>query len=231
MARGTLVLVVLTVLLAGCVGGVKVDDGATTVATTSSSGTGSGGGGSGGGGSGGSSADLEPGSWNVLEFGQPATYTYDIFVEGDGEGSLVLDVQEVDGDSITVRAVYELGQERHESTVTGTKETVQSQLYANPAGILLLTTMLTPSAWYGGQELEVGSGWSYQTQAGSASFEVTGVETYAGVDCFDSEMVVDGTTLHEGCFSPGLGLAPYTAYYDEDGSLSMEMALVSYEPN
>ncbi len=220
-------LVVLTVLLAGCVGGVGVDSDSTPTATPTSSGS-NGGGGSGGGGS---SGDLEPGSWEVLEFDQPATYTYDIFVEGEGEGSLVWDVQSVDGDTITVRTVYDLGGERFESTVTGTRETVQSQLYANPAGILLLTTMFTPSAWYAGQELEVGSGWSYQTAEGSASFEVTGVDTYAGVDCFASEMQVDGTVLYEGCFSPDLGLAPYTAYYNEDGSLSMEMVLVSYEQN
>ena len=56
-----------------------------------------------------------------------------------------------------------------------------------------------------------------------------GIETYAGVDCFASEMRVDGTVLYEGCFSPDLGLAPYTAYYNEDRSLSMEMVLVSYE--
>jgi hypothetical protein len=229
MARWTLVLVVLTVLLAGCVGGVNVDDDSTTVATTSSSGgSGSGGGGSGGGSSNG---DLEPGTWSVLDFDQPATYTYDIFVEGDGEGSLVWDVQSVDGDTITVRTVYELGGERFESTITGTRETVQSQLYTNPAGVLLLTTMLTPSAWYADRELEVGSGWSYQTPEGSSSFEVTGVDTHAGVDCFASEMRVDGTVLYEGCFSPDLGLAPYTAYYNEDGSLSMEMVLVSYEQN
>ncbi|MFD1645620.1 hypothetical protein [Haloarchaeobius litoreus] len=230
MARLPVALVVLTVLLAGCVGGgVGVDS--TETGTPTSSGGGSGGGNGGGGGGGGGSGDLEPGSWNVLEFDQPATYTYDIYVEEEGSGTLVWDVQEVDGDTITIRTVYELGEERYESTVTGTKETVQSQLYANPAGILLLTTMFTPSAWYGGQELEVGSGWSYQTQEGSASFEVTGVQTYAGVDCFYSEMIVDGTTLHEGCFSPDLGLAPYTAYYNEDGSLSMSMELVSYERN
>ena len=228
MARKTLVLVVLTVLLAGCVGGGNVDDSATTVATTSSS-AGSGGDGSSGSGGGGSSADLEPGTWSVLTFDRPATYTYDIFAEGDGEGSLVWDVQSVDGDTITVRTVYELGGERSESTITGSRETVQSQLYANPAGVLLLTTMFTPSAWYAGQELEVGSGWSYRTGEGSSSFEVTSIDTYAGVDCFASEMRVDGTVLYEGCFSPDLGLAPYTAYYNEDRSLSMEMVLVSYE--
>lgn len=232
MARWTALLVVLTVLLAGCVGGVNVDADSTPTAnpTTSGGSGGSGGGGSGSGG-GGSSGDLEPGSWELLEFEEPATYTYDVFVEGDGEGQLIWDVQSVDGDTITVRTVYELGGERFESTVTGTRETVQSQLYTNPAGILLLTTMFTPSAWYAGQELAVGSGWSYQTGEGSASFEVTGVDTRAGVDCFASEMRVDGTVLYEGCFSPDLGLAPYTAYYNEDGSISMEMVLVSYERN
>lgn len=237
MARKTVLLLVLTVLLAGCVGGIGgTSDSTATTATTADTGGsgsggsgGSGGGGSGSGGSGGGSGDLQPGTWDLLEFDQAATYTYDIFMEDQGHGTLVFDVQSVEGDSVTVRTVYDLDGDHYESTISGTRDMVQSQLYTNPAGAILLVTMFTPATWYADQRLEVGSGWSYQTQDGSASFDVTGVETYAGVDCYRSEMRVDGEMLYEGCFSPDLGLAPYTAYYNDDGSLAMEMELVSYE--
>ncbi|WP_435347487.1 hypothetical protein [Haloarchaeobius sp. HRN-SO-5] len=222
MTRRTVLtaMVVVCVLLAGCVSGGG------DVPTTSTAGSdGNGGDGSG------DSSTLDGGSWALLEFDRPATYTYDVYVEGEGSGTLVWDVQEVDGDTVTVRTVYEMGDERYESTVTGTKETVEGQLYSTPAGILVVTTMFTPSTWYAGQDLRVGTQWSYQTAEGSASFEVTGVESYGDVDCYRSEMRVDGSVLYEGCFAPDLGLAAYTAYYDEDGSLSMEMELVSYEPN
>ncbi|WP_267640052.1 hypothetical protein [Haloarchaeobius amylolyticus] len=234
--NGRLVLAVvlaLTVLSAGCLSG---DTGADVTTTPTTAGSGGGGDGSGdgagdGSGDGGPVSSLQPGEWTVFDFDEPATYTYDVYMEGEGDGQLVWDVQSVDGDTVTVRMVYDVAGERFESTVTGTKETVQSQLYTNPAGILLVTTMFTPATWYAGQDLSEGTKWSYTTQDGSASFAVTGTDTYANVECYASEMTVDGQVLHAGCFAPQLGLAPYSAYYNEDGTLSMEMTLVSYEKN
>ncbi|MCT9097214.1 hypothetical protein [Haloarchaeobius sp. HME9146] len=221
---------------AGCLsGGTGGDADPTDTQSPGDAGDGAGGSGDGDAGDGdtgsGDSSSLQPGEWTVFDFDEPATYTYDVYMEGEGEGELIWDVQSVDGDTVTVRMVYDVAGERFDSTITGTKETVQSQLYTNPAGILLVTTMFTPATWYAGQDLSEGTKWSYTTQDGSASFAVTGTNTYANVECYTSEMTVDQQVLHEGCFAPQLGLAPYTAYYNEDGSLSMEMKLVSYEKN
>jgi hypothetical protein len=100
-----------------------------------------------------------------------------------------------------------------------------------PAGGLLVLTLYTPMGWYGGYDLAVGNEWSITTEDGTAEFRVTGTGSYAGVQCYATEMTIDGTTQHEACLSPELGLAPYSAWYDEDGTLVMEIELVSYEEN
>lgn len=169
--------------------------------------------------------------WEPFAFDQPARYEYEVFMEGDGTGSIVWDVQSVSDGEYTVQLIYEMDGERFETTATGTKDTVVQQFYANPGGILLVTTMSQPAAWYEGRELSTGTKWSYTTPQGSASFAVTGTDTVAGVDCWTSEMRINGSVYHEACFSPDLGLAPYAAYYGEDGTLEMSLTLVAYEKN
>lgn len=44
-------------------------------------------------------------------------------------------------------------------------------------------------------------------------------------------MTIDGDRRHEGCFSPDHGLAPYSAWYDENGGLQMKFEMVNFEEN
>lgn len=242
-ARFVLVVVVL-VLTAGCLtggsGGVPESDGAG--GDGGDGGAGDGDAGDGATGDGGDSSDGDApdssdggeaasGEWEPFAFDTPARYEYDVFIEGDGEGTIVWDVESVDDGEYTVTLVYEMGDERYESTATGTKDTVVQQFFTNPGGIVLVTTMSQPAIWYEGRDLTTGTKWSYSTPQGSASFAVTGTDTYAGVDCWTSEMKINESVFHEACFSPDLGLAPYAAYYGEDGTLEMSLTLVSYEEN
>lgn len=182
--------------------------------------------------SGDDSSSADDVAWQAFEFDHPATYTYDTFMSGDGEGTLVWEVTEVNGDEVTVSVDYQAGETSYQSTVSGTKDTVRGQLMMSPAGSFLIVSIFSPTlAYYEDQTLEVGQGWSYSTQEGSASFEITGKDTYAGIDCYASEMKVDGNLLHEGCFSSDLALATYTAYYEENGELTAKMELTSYEAN
>ena len=238
-ARFVLVVAVL-VLTAGCLtgggGGVPESDG--------SSGDGAGDGGSGDGGDGANGGDSSDGDaldssdggemsgeWEPFAFDSPARYEYAVFMEGDGEGTIVWDVESIDDGEYTVTLVYEMGDERYETTATGTKDTVVQQFFTNPGGIVLVTTMSQPAVWYEGRDLSTGTKWSYSTPQGSASFAVTGTDTYASVDCWTSEMRINDSVFHEACFSPDLGLAPYAAYYGEDGTLEMSLTLVGYEEN
>jgi len=172
----------------------------------------------------------EPGTWTVFDFTRPGRWEYDVYLQDSGEGTVTLDVQSVSADSITVKVTTDLGEQQFQTTYTGPPESVRAQVLGNPAGVLLSTTMFAPAAWYAGRELTVGTQWSYTTSEGSASFAVTGTDSVAGVDCYRTRMQVDGTTVYESCLSPDHGLAPYTAWYAEDGTLEMEMRLRSYTP-
>lgn len=238
-ARFVLVVAVL-VLTAGCLtgGGAAPESPDASAGGDGASGDGAGGdSGSGDGASDGGSGDDAPdstdsaGEWEPFAFDQPARYEYEVFMEGDGTGTIVWDVQSVTDGEYTVTLVYEMGDERYESTATGTKDTVVQQFFTNPGGIVLVTTMSQPAVWYEGRELSTGTKWSYSTPQGSASFAITGTDTIAGVDCWRSEMKINDSVFHEACFSPDLGLAPYAAYYGEDGTLEMSLTLVDYREN
>lgn len=238
--RTVVVLVVAAVLvLAGCTGGGPAADDATVETTTTAPGGGAqadGGDGTGGdgadGGDGAGSADAAGDrTWEFMRFSEPARYTFELRSEEEpGVGTLVWDVTAIDGDAVTVTMTYEMGETRTETTVSGDSETVRSQLMMTPAGPFLIASWFSPMAgYYEDRELAVGEEWSYSTPRGSASFAVTGTETMAGVECYRSEMQVNGSVVYEGCFAPDLGVAPYTAYHDEDGTRVLAVELVAYE--
>ena len=232
MQRRSLLVValVLSVAFAGCTGGstapttTQTEGDATTVVPS-----GADGGNDGGGSGSGDTSSLDAGQWNLLSFDRPTRFTYDLYTADEGTGTLVWDVTKVEGDQVTLHLIYDLGDVHYETTTTGAAGTVNSQLFSNPAGALLLTSMVSPASAYAGRDLHVGLQWSYSSPDGSASYAVTGTDSYAGVECFTSEMRHNGSVVREDCLNPNLGLAPYTVYYDADGTVVMKMELVGYE--
>ncbi|WP_246998913.1 hypothetical protein [Halosolutus gelatinilyticus] len=169
-------------------------------------------------------------TWEPFEFDRPVAYTFDTYSADDGPGTLVWDVTGVTDDGATVTLSYETAETQFETTVTGTKDDLQSQLLLTPAGPFVLSTLFSPTmGYYEGRHLSVGEEWSYSSPDGSMRFELTERRAYAGVDCYASVTEVDEALVHEGCFSPALELAPYTVYYDENGDRAFEMTLVSLE--
>ena len=227
----TAVLVCALVVLAGC-GGTATDSGSNVSTDAESTqpaseedpgADGSDDGGSDSTGSGSGDA------WEAFDFDRPAKYTFDTYMEDQGEGELVWDMTAVSGDEVTVDLHYSAGETTVDTTVSGTKDDVQSQLILTPGGQFFLIALFSPTfAYYEDQPLSVGEGWSYTTADGSASFEITGKDTYANVECYVSEMHVDEELVHEGCFAPDLGLAPYSAYY-ESGEVTASMELTDFE--
>ncbi|EMA45408.1 hypothetical protein [Halococcus saccharolyticus] len=171
-------------------------------------------------------------AFRFLAFEQPGTYTYEVTTGGsDGQeqsGEYVIDVVQASDDQYEVQVSFSMGEMSNQQTFTGTRQAVQQQMLSSQAGAFLapLTTM---TGFYGGRPLQVGQSWSSSSQQGTVGFEVTGEDSYAGVDCFVSQASLNGTTVHEACVSPDRGLAPYTVYYDESGTLTFEMELTSYE--
>ena len=185
------------------------------------------------------------GTFRFLAFEQPGTYTYDVTfaptvrsqqgtaepVTRQGEnqsGQYVIDVVQAAENQYEVQVSLSMDGMDNQQTFTGTRTEVQQQMLSSQVGSLLapLTTM---TGFYGGRTLQAGQSWSYSTEEGTASFEVRGSDSYAGVECSVTEASVNGSVVHEACVSPDRGLAPYVAYYDESGTLTFEIELTSYE--
>ncbi|EMA52787.1 MULTISPECIES: hypothetical protein [Halococcus] len=171
-------------------------------------------------------------AFRFLAFEQPGTYTYEVTTGGaDGQkqsGEYVIDVVQAAEDQYEVQVSFSMGEMSNQQTFTGTRQAIQQQMLSSQVGAFL-APLATMTGFYGGRPLQVGQSWSYSSQQGTVGFEVTGEDSYAGVDCFVPQASVNGTTVHEACVSPDRGLAPYTAYYDESGTLTFEMELTSYE--
>ena len=185
------------------------------------------------------------GTFRFLAFEQPGTYTYEVTFaptvrsqqgtaepvtrQGENQSAeYVIDVVQAAENQYEVQVSISMDGMDNQQTFTGTRTEVQQQMLGSQVGSLLvpLTTM---TGFYQGQTLQAGQSWSYSTEEGTSTFEVTGSDSYAGVECSVTEASVNGTVVHEACVSPDRGLAPYAAYYDESGTLTFEMELTSYE--
>lgn len=224
-----------TVALAGCSGdGVLGGDGD---GDGSDDDGGSDGGGSDGGGSdddgdgsdGGGQVSAPSGTFRQFEFEAGERYEYEVFMESEGEGTFTWEVTDVTGDQITVHVVYDVGETYYESTTTGDRNTIQGQVMSSPAGSFLAVAIFSPTySYYQRDDLQVGNKWEASSPEGSSSIEIVSKDVYAGVECFASEVRSDGELVHEACVNPELGLAVYSAFYNDDGSLELEMELVDY---
>lgn len=248
-----LVIAVLAlVVVAGCTGnGNTTDDGGTTVdgattpdgttttdetttmnkttspdATTSPTGTATDG-----------TADETPDSTNEstaqythFRFEQGERYEYDVRTNGQ-EGTLVWEVTDTSGDHVTVHTSYRVGDVSFETTATGTETTIKGSLVGTPAGGFMRVGVFHPIYdHYHGHDLTVGNSWGATTSLGSATYSVTGTDSYAGVRCYTTEVRVNGVLRHEGCVSPDHGLVVYSAIYDQTGTQTVEMQLRQYDP-
>ena len=254
------ILVCLVVVLAGCTGlGGLGGSGGDETSTASNAGSGgdggsepaaSGGGnataadaGSSGGSASGSSGGAESGSSNDgaldaeeewFNLSKPGRYVFEIESAEEGTGRMAFEVTNVEDGQSTVTTNYEIGGDSAESTVTGPVGEVESQLVMSPIYGYLIAIQLGgigAGAVGGGQDLTVGDQFSQQSAEGSTKIEVTGTDSYAGIDCYVVETRINGTLNQEVCTQQAFSSAPYVAIYDENGTLSQRVELVEYERN
>ncbi len=191
-----------------------------------------GGGGDDGGGGGGGQITASSGQYNHFQFEEGERYEYEVFMQNEGQGSFVWEVQEVSGGQMTVYTEYDVGETYYESTVTGQEGRIRGQVMSTPAGSFMAVALFSPATGYYQQgTLEVGNSWEASSPEGSARFEVVRKDSYAGVGCFYSELYSDGELVHESCVNPDLGLSVYSVFYDDEtGDRELEMTLVNYSP-
>jgi hypothetical protein len=162
---------------------------------------------------------------------KPGRYVFEIESAEEGTGRMAFEVTNVENGQATVTTSYELGGDSAESTVTGPVGEVESQLVMSPIYGYLVAIQLggIGAGAVGGEDLAVGDRFSQQSAEGSMEIEVTGTESYAGVDCYVVETRINGTLTQEVCTQQAFSSAPYVAIYDENGSLDQRVELVEYE--
>ncbi len=227
MTRLVSIFVVLAVVLAGCAGfSPSVPDSGDADA----SGNGNGVSGSGNGGSDGTSEETAKNSFEPFQFERPGKYTFEVMDANKGSGKLVWDVQSIDGENVTLDSVFEFEGERQTSSMTVNRENAVAELAFSPGGQYAIQTMYSGAMSHAyGKDLKVGQSWSFTTADGSMKFEITEKRTYAGIECYYSELRLNGSVARDGCYSPDHGVAPYSAYYDETGKTLLEVKLVKYK--
>lgn len=163
---------------------------------------------------------------------KPGKYVFEIESAEEGTGKMSFETTEVSGGQATTKATYELGDDSFASTVTGPVGEVQPQLATSPAYTYLLAIQLGgigAGALSGGEDLEVGNKFSQQSSQGSMDIEVTGTDSYAGVDCYVVETRINGTLNQQVCTQQAFSSVPYFVTYDENGDLVQRVELVEYE--
>ncbi|EMA43621.1 hypothetical protein [Halococcus saccharolyticus] len=163
---------------------------------------------------------------------KPGRYVFEIESAEEGTGSMSFETTEVSNGQATVSFQYDLGEESFESTVTGPVGEVEPQIATSPAYAYLTAIRLggvTAGMLSGGEDLQVGNEFSQQSAEGSMHIEVTGTDSYAGVECYVIESRVNETLTQETCTQQAFSSAPYVAFYDENGNLEQRIELVEYE--
>jgi len=173
--------------------------------------------------------------WRPFEFTEPGTFVYDVESAGSSgmNGTLTWEIQSVSESGATVRAKLDTDQFNSETTVSGGPEELRQGLSRTPAGALLTGTLFAaPVVRTGGEEFVVGSEWSVSgPEGGSASMQVTGEDSRAGIDCRAWEYRIDGNLAAEGCASTRFQMVLYIEVYDEkSGDTEFRMELTDFIP-
>ncbi|WP_458207564.1 hypothetical protein [Haladaptatus sp. NG-SE-30] len=169
-------------------------------------------------------------AFTPFAFDHPATYTFEIRDQRERSGNLVWDVESIEGDRITMRIVFTFEGETQEKTMTFARDDAFAQVAFSPGGHYAMTTIFSSSmSSVYEKDLRVGQSWTAVSGEGTMRYDVVEKRNYAGVECYFSQIRMNGSVSMEGCYAPNHGVAPYGAYYDDSGTQLVEVKLASYE--
>jgi hypothetical protein len=124
------------------------------------------------------------------QFSEGESYTYSS--DGDTSYDLTWEVTDVTGDQLSVEITSVFGDQEQTSTFEGTQSEVYQQLSQENSFAILFLSLRISTQIAEGRTLSTGNSWTIQAEnyeIGSnaewetASVEVTGTETYSGVQC------------------------------------------------
>lgn len=169
-------------------------------------------------------------TWEHFSFSDTGTYTFDFYAEGSALSSMTLSVLEVDDQQSTIgwEMIVDGQPLGGQNTVTagGTAEEWDPMVAS-----FLSLSWFHPFAFHlSGERLEVGDGWEQTWEGETVAYELTGTDSYEGIDCITAELTQNDQLVYEACLAEEHGIAVYTAFYEEDGTIAMEQTLTSYSP-
>jgi hypothetical protein len=182
-------------------------------------------------------------------FDQPATYIYEITVSQNvpnadqpAHGRLVVAIEEVSGDMVTLTTRYEVGDETIERTFSGSQQEVAAEFGtftpSTNASLVMRTlraqTTLAITLGHSLYLVEHGFPASealsrFGEENNTVTYDAAGTDSYAGVTCSVTVFSVNGSLTAESCVSTDLGLPVYVVLYGENGTPSVRVELVEYD--
>ncbi|WP_154019004.1 hypothetical protein [Halococcus agarilyticus] len=152
-------------------------------------------------------------------------------MRGEDEGQMDWTVATASDGKRTVTFHYERGAEAFDTTLTGTQESIETELITTPARPFL-SIVLFPSVQLliGDGEPRVGDRHTFPVAGREGTLEITGTGTHLGIEGYTSVWKVDGERRYEDCVALDLGLVLSATYYSSgDTAAFLQAELVKYE--
>ncbi len=171
----------------------------------------------------------EASTWDPYNFDKEVHYKYSFSLEDDS-GILNWDVTSVSGDQVTIETEVNIeGGTTYTNSFSGDKDSVRDKLMTSPSGSFIATSLYSPMVTkFAEGELTEGNIWEVTTPQQTVKIEITGKETYSGIEGYVGQVKIDGVVVFESTIAKDLGFPTHVAGYNKDGEKEFEFVLEEY---
>jgi|AntRauTorckE6833_2_1112554.scaffolds.fasta_scaffold10277_2 hypothetical protein len=171
--------------------------------------------------------------WEPYKFHPNTTYEYDYTITDNGETTNSGRVQVEIGDP-KVTVSWNMDGSIYDTEVNQSDNILEN--YIQAVASTPLAGVLYQGQWsviFTNNELETGNSWSYESDEGTMLFEVTGKDSYAGIEGFVLEMFwqdgEEGNVTWESCITPDLPLPLMSYIHDIESDNAFHVELTDYQ--
>ncbi|MCF8307920.1 MAG: hypothetical protein K9I68_02810 [Bacteroidales bacterium] len=174
-------------------------------------------------------------TWEPYKFDPNVSFTYEFYTMENGEeqssGTIEIMIQDpaVEVNATIDGEFYSFSSDSHDAISENFQEAVNN----TPAGIVIYQPYWENA--FADQVIEEGASWSYNFEDGSVSFEVTGTDTYAGIEGYVVEYDIQNDSgenaMWELCANLGMSLPlmSHVESSDDSNSETFHLELTDYQ--
>ena len=172
-------------------------------------------------------------SWGMYALKGTEHFKYDVSETDGGQtkiGTYTFDAAR-QGNGVMLTINGSLGSDSYSSTaaITPGQGIPMMQLASmGPAAAVMFSPMY--SLYFGGRQMQLGTGWSQTHNGKTSSFKVESTCAYGGVSGLRGVMRENGAVIVDMCISPNVGLPLAVTMGGESGSNGTTMKLVEFRP-